>query len=79
MVRERDLKIYFKKHHIYIITNLNKLNYYIDQLIVFFDTNVILRELIQNNKIPLRFVLFFKYILELLNKFIIIIIKFIKK
>jgi hypothetical protein len=79
MVRERIFKNYLKQHNVYITSNLNKLAYYIDQLIVFFDTNIILRELINNNRIPLKFVLFFKYILEFLNKLITFIIKFLNK
>lgn len=77
MVRYRNVKTYIKKNDVYIITILNKLNIYINK-VLFFDTNPIIQELIQSNRIPIRVVLVSKNILNLLSKFIVFIISKLK-
>lgn len=78
MVRYRNVKTYIKKNDVYIITILNKLNIYINKVCLFFDTNPIIQELIQSNRIPIRVVLVSKNILNLLSKFIVFIISKLK-
>lgn len=78
MVKYRNFKIYVKKNDVYIINILQKIHLYIDKTSAFLDSNIIMQELVQANKIPIKFIIFFKNVLNILHKIIIYIIKKIK-
>ena len=78
MVKYRNFKIYVKKNDVYIINVLENINLYIDKTSAFFDSNIIIQELVQANKIPIKFIIFFKHILNIMHKIIIYIINKIK-
>jgi hypothetical protein len=78
MTCHQNLKIYIKKNDVYILSRLNKLHLYINKIVAFFDSNIIVQELIQANKLPIRFVMLLKNILSMFNKLIIFIINKIK-
>lgn len=78
MVRFTTIKTFIKKNDVYIIKILNKWNVYINKAILFLESNPIFQELIQTNKIPIRFIILSKNILTMLNKLILFIINKIK-
>ena len=78
MVYFTVLKKFIKKNDVYIIQRLDKCNLYINKIILFFDSNPIMQELIQSNKISLRFIILSKNILNMLNKLILFIINKMK-
>ena len=78
MVYFTVLKNFIKKNDVYIIQRLDKCNLYINKIILFFDSNPIMQELIQSNKISLRFIILSKNILNMLNKLILFIINKMK-
>lgn len=78
MVLFTNIKTFIKRNDDYIIKMLNKLNLYINNAILFIDSNPIVQELIQSNKIPIRFIIVLKNILNMLSKLILWVINKIK-
>lgn len=79
MMKKQIIKIYFKQNDLYFLNVLNKLHTYTTKTLTLFNSNLIIQELLQNSRIPIKFLLLFKHVLNGLNELILYIIKQIKK
>lgn len=79
MVHWTNLKTKIKKNGPLICTKLEKINSFLDNLISILNENVLLRELVVSNKIPMRFFTSLLYVLQTINNLVISLLNYLKK
>jgi len=79
MVHWTNFKNKIKKNESIICVKLEWIKGFLDNLIYILNENMLLRELVVSNKIPMRFITLLLYILQTINNFVIYLLDYLKK
>jgi hypothetical protein len=79
MVHWTNFKIKIKKNESIICVKLEWIKDLLDNLIYILNENMLLRELVVSNKIPMRFITLLLSILQTINNFVIYLLDYLKK
>lgn len=79
MVHWTNLKTKIKNNGPLICTKLEKMNSFLENLISILNENMLLRELVVSNKIPMRFITLLLSVLQTINNLVISLLNYLKK